>query len=623
MMVVLKKTSLMLLLLMLSNLGLRAQASAHSSEYLSAVIDLLLTDSSAVIPPPIEGLAIGIPEPEFGIKETHTMYTEQFYSAGGFNYRDAGNGPYTHYVDNTAPNCNDNNAGGYGTSAEPLCSITRWGSFAQLPAGSVMEVHGGPYTFDPGWTRMTMNGSQDQPVFVRGINSGGKQVQLVRNLTGSTNIVNLRLEGQYYIFENLDFYRGIYPEIEDEIIDNPHHIAFRHLEVHGDGVNQVQGGVALSSGAANDVVIYNNHIHHNIRVNNADLHGTSASAGAERVWILNNEIHHNSGDAFQACHLCSVESGSKPPRFIYIGGNVMYADRENGVDLKTIRDVIVSQNRIYGYGSSATSGGDAVVVGSNGVSSSLDGIGPDNAWFLFNEIRNSGNGVRFEGVFNSSFIGNYIHDNARNGISLDIKSNSRSIRLVNNTIANNNEGLHQHWQCHDPLQIDVSNNIFYNHAYFQIGVGQCIAGRTILNDNLFWQNANPIYFAQGYNTYNSGTGPRTPEQALAEAISRRFAATGDMVSALNDNNLNFSGTGNFTADPDFVSDNDLRLQVDSAAKDKVNEHSIYQEFQTLYGLDIRYDFSGNKRPTGAIWDIGAFEYIDSLSVGAFVPVHLK
>ncbi len=125
MMVVLKKTSLMLLLLMLSNLGLRAQASAHSSEYLSAVIDSLLTDSSAVIPPPIEGLAIGIPEPEFGIKETHTMYTEQFYSAGGFNYRDAGNGPYTHYVDNTAPNCNDNNAGGYGTSAEPLCSITR------------------------------------------------------------------------------------------------------------------------------------------------------------------------------------------------------------------------------------------------------------------------------------------------------------------------------------------------------------------------------------------------------------------------------------------------------------------------------------------------------------------
>lgn len=575
------------------------------------VIDLLLSDSQTTPPPqPISGLAIGIPAPTFGITDSHQQYAGQLFEAGGFVYRDAGNGPYTHYVDNTAANCDDNNAGGYGTATEPLCSITRFGNFTDLPEGSVMEIHGGPYNFNPGWTRMVLRGSQSKPVFVRGVNAAnGDQVRLQRNLTGSSSIVNLRLEGQYYLFENLDLYRGVYPQIRQEILSDPHHIAFRDLEVHGDPAHQVAAGVALSSGVADDVVIYNNHIHHNIRLNNADLHGTSAGAGSERVWILNNHIHHNSGDAFQACHFCSVDQGSTPPRFIYIGGNVMHEDRENGVDLKTIRDVIVSQNRIYGYRSSATSGGDAVVVGSNGVSPTLDGIGPDNAWFLFNEIYDSGNGVRFEGVFGGTFIGNYIRDNNRHGIALDIKANSRQVRLVNNTIAHNNEGLHQHWQCHDPLELDVANNVFYNHAYFQIGVGGCIAGRTALNNNVFWQDGDPIYFVQGYNTYNSGSGPRTEQEALAEAQSRRFIATGNMIGSLNAQGLAFTGNGNFSADPLFESPDNLRLQAGSAALDRTAAHPVYQEFMDLYGVDIRFDFDGNPRPTGTLWDLGAFERV--------------
>ncbi len=40
---------------------------------------------------------IGIPVPPFGIDETHMMYAGQTYTAGGFAYKDAGNGPYTHY----------------------------------------------------------------------------------------------------------------------------------------------------------------------------------------------------------------------------------------------------------------------------------------------------------------------------------------------------------------------------------------------------------------------------------------------------------------------------------------------------------------------------------------------
>ena len=36
-------------------------------------------------------------------------------------------------------------------------------------------------------------------------------------------------------------------------------------------------------------------------------------------------------------------------RFIYIGRNEMHDDRENAVDVKQSRDVIVSENTIHGY----------------------------------------------------------------------------------------------------------------------------------------------------------------------------------------------------------------------------------------------------------------------------------
>ena len=74
--------------------------------------------------------------------------------------------------------------------------------------------------------------------------------------------------------------------------------------------------------------------------------------------------------------------------YVYIGGNVFHEDRENGVDLKTIRDVVVSQNVFYGYERSETSVGDAIVVGSNGYDPQ-QGFGPDNVWILLNQIRES------------------------------------------------------------------------------------------------------------------------------------------------------------------------------------------------------------------------------------------
>src|SRR4030095_14778333 len=63
---------------------------------------------------------VGIPKPDFGINETHKMYVGRTFNfgSGPQPYKDAGNGPYTHYIDNTSPAATDaNNL--FGTSSKP------------------------------------------------------------------------------------------------------------------------------------------------------------------------------------------------------------------------------------------------------------------------------------------------------------------------------------------------------------------------------------------------------------------------------------------------------------------------------------------------------------------------
>ena len=86
---------------------------------------------------------IGVAVPEFGIEQKHTMYSGRFFEAGQFNYRDNGNGPYSHYIDNSQ-SCTDTN-NPFGTANHPRCTIP-----INLPEGSVVEVHGGPYDYSMG-----------------------------------------------------------------------------------------------------------------------------------------------------------------------------------------------------------------------------------------------------------------------------------------------------------------------------------------------------------------------------------------------------------------------------------------------------------------------------------------
>ncbi|MCF6269801.1 MAG: right-handed parallel beta-helix repeat-containing protein [Melioribacteraceae bacterium] len=488
---------------------------------------------------------IGIPVPYFGINES----VESIY--GSNNY-------YTHYIDNTNPHATDENNPN-GSSTKPRMSIPEE---MILPEGSVVLIKGGPYNlgFNSRWIG---NGTKEKPVFIRGENS-----------TSIPQLLNahVKLDGQYLIIENLEFYDDSYLHT----LETSNHLTIRNCEIHNPIGKIIDFGAAILA-QGSDIVIYKNHIHHNVTNDpkkGGDCHGVNPGVSAKRVWILENEINNNSGDAIQACHSCDPH-----PQFIYIGMNILHEDRENAVDLKYASDIIISQNKMYGYKNATTSDGSVVVLGSDGM--------PNRSWVIFNEIYDSRNGIRNEDTDSAWIIGNVIYN--IDGFAISLEKKSEDLYIINNTIYNVDVAIDQLRVDKETFRIHVFNNIFANikgnnHAS-QLNVpSNKIAGVSELNNNLFWQKDAPVFIKWG-----------------SEFI----------MKSTSDFNEFLGGVNNLIENPYFedVSRNNFNLLPNSAAINKGVSHTTYNKFFELYGIDIKFDFSGTKRPDTLNWDIGAFEFI--------------
>ncbi|MCH7884912.1 MAG: right-handed parallel beta-helix repeat-containing protein, partial [Planctomycetes bacterium] len=483
---------------------------------------------------------IGIPEPSFGIHET----VENVY--GDPNY-------YTYFVDN-AVSCSDDNNGGFGSPAQPRCSIP-----SDFSAGQVVQIRAGTYSA----TVWTAHGTANQPVFIRGMDPQNKP-----RIFDS----KLHLIGEYFIVENLDF---DVTKIRDGGITNMSYVSFRFNELHDKGGNGFEGSL-------HNVVVYGNHIHHiGDQVVPDDKHGVTMNPGSSYVWIVDNEINHTSGDGVQFCHGCDA---SVAPRFIYIGRNVIHDCVENAVDFKTAADVIVSQNVMYGFRDVDTSDGSAVLIGSNGISDPAR-----NIWVIFNEIFDSVNAIRVEASPTAvSILGNVMYD--LGGSAVVFEKEAPDVYIVNNTVYNADLVINQDWR--ENFRVHIYNNIFAqirgqrfgNHLNME---GDNVADNSELDDNLFWQGSGqPIVIQWG-----------SPLHTIDSTLE--FAA--------------FPGGGNNRlSDPLFmdVGAANFELRSGSPAIDAGNSAIVspaYGRFTELYGLDIRVDINGNPRPQATAWDLGAIE----------------
>ncbi len=418
---------------------------------------------------------IGIPEPEFGIHDSHERY------AGEPGYRDSGHGPYTIYVDNTAPACSDS---GPATAEEPRCSLPD-----SLPdPGAVVEVHGGPYVLTEAKPVLTSNGSRERPIFIRGVDDGNGFPEI-------RDASTFGFDGSYVVVENLVFVgtsvRTGGPGREST---GGHHIALRNLEIR----NQPdKNGSGLGG---EHIVFYRNHVHHNT---GDDRHGTTVARGSSDVWIVDNYYHHNGGDAVQFCHRCRKD----PPRRVFVGRNLMHSDRENAVDLKFGKYIVISENTMHGYRRarpdtewcfddnsycgtfSSGSDGSAIVVGSDGA--------PKHPWILYNRIYDSEQGIRIEEVRDAWIIGNTIHDIDNRALSL--QKDGDPLYILDNVIYDVTTGIDQYWR--DKFGIHVHGNVFANVSQRAISINGRVASRSTIGMNQFWNDEGDIrvHWGRGRN----------------------------------------------------------------------------------------------------------------------------
>jgi len=531
------------------------------------------TLASAWTPP------IGIPDPGFGITDVAPAST--------------------HYVDNSRA-CNDANSGGLGSATAPRCTIP-----TTLAAGSVVEVHGGPYIYNTsGPHAFIASGTAGRMVFVRGIDDGAGAPWIQGPALATTGISDraFRTGGSYYVVEGFRFGNGttLLPLLGGD------HGVFRNNEIvnfQGPYIdyptNTIQGTPTLGIDAyivTHHIVIYNNHIHHNgnylslvdnkthgIKISVADPTNAPDNTGGSYVWILNNEIDHNGGGALQFGD-DGITNGAAWPHHIYVGFNRMHHDREGGGGAKVSRDVIFSQNDIGPYlpipaGSINAATSTNLIVGKNGA---------NRNWAIFNTIHDGIIGVRTNANIpppphppegDIYIIGNLITGmHSTRYDATDAHSEGAAVLgwetvntyAVDNTIVNCDKGIS-----------------FISSGYYEV------------TGNLVANTGNPMNFVPiswgtnkfDYNFYDSTArlayGSTTPIMSLSQVQAYGQEMHSRQGSALLDTNY--------------------KPTSGSPAVDVSIRSSVYDTFFSLYGIGIAKDFQGVARPQGSAWDIGAYE----------------
>lgn len=524
---------------------------------------------------------VGIAAPSFGMTEAVTDYSASGtydFGAGAVSYPNAGYGPYTHYVDNTSGSATDT-ANAYGSPSTPRLTIPD-----NVPAGSIIELHGGPYawhlgsslTGGSGATRGTSGcaGTITNPCFIRGTSSTSRVVI-------SSWATDLNYKMSYTVIENLKFDPLGAPGAGAFIFhDNSHHIAMRKCTFANvpSTANQSALNVSYSSSYQSGMRL-DNFLFWDIRFDNigerypTTFEGISAAIlenGLSECWFLNCTTNSASEDGL---HLAPIGGNSGiVGTGLYIGNNSFFRDGENAIDVKNFKNVIISGNVMKGYRATSypASGSDgaAVVINDEGAN--------DNIWTINNIFADCVIGIRAQnstvedGVKDQYHIGNIFYD-----IALDPILGTGGECININGAAN----------------AYIANNTFNRYNAGIVGSG---------GDNYFiWNNI----FANRTNGAEEDVWINNQPSVVVSAADNLYYPTKVALKS------GFNWTDSITADPLFTDGtaNNYTLQSSSPAKDAATAVSAaYTIFSSTYSRSIAYDINGNARPNGN-WDIGAFE----------------
>ena len=493
---------------------------------------------------------IGIPAPDFGIDNIAPATPADWGSdQAGFYYVKSGGG---------------NSGNGY--PADPRSTIPD-----PIPAGSVVVIEG-TYTTKHEINPLTANGTANQPVYIRGIDDSNHAVLKQK----------IVMEGSYYIIEYVDgqwdnsSYNG-------KLHLSGDHGVVRFGDFRGD-TNRCVGGVHLDSGSSYHV-LYHNNIHHAGDVNatyDQDCHGTQVSRNINNIWILDNEYSYNSGDGIQ---INAGSAGNDSIHHIYVGRNESHHNKQTGMWTKQARDIIFSENDIYGHARSDSSGGSGTGFQ----------YGPDYVWFIFNHIHDNEGGIMLAsdsgGTGTEHFIiGNEIYNIHKNG-AYDVNNSwenaaigvwgSTNTHIAGNTIWNVDAGINS---PRGRGRIDIVNNII---------------------DAPSVEGANHIFF---YTDLIDSS--QVDHNVFLNAVKLRLGSS-TQIDLAGLQNIHNKGHNSYAVDSltftpsqngDFIPSS-----TSAAAQNGDNNVVAYQIFYNRYGIDISKDITGAPRIADGVAEIGAYE----------------
>jgi hypothetical protein len=540
-------------------------------------------------------MPLGIPCPPFGLQETDPGRPSGWPGAEVQNQ---------YYIDNSV-SCTDS-LNPFGYPNKPRCTIPI-GS-RSYPAGSRVEVHGGPYFATTTQFRTSFaDCTAAQPCWFIGVGTagdttvslparlGGAAVGCNRTVLGKAGCVDVgaaqwTIDGNYFVIEGFFSNALERGSIRPTTGTSPHHFALRHLEISGPSKST---GSCTTTGSASNVVIFRNHLHdcgdHVLaQTTENDVHGVQISR-SDRVWVVENEIYHNGGDGIQ------LNAGQTSPdprsKLSYLGGNHIWENGENALDVKTAEDVIFTSNVLHGYRPSAGSDGTAIVINDENATPTPG----DWRLFLFNNtIYDSV--VAFRAQSYTNVFGNLMHHIS--GWCMLAFGGSSETWWENNTCAASGGAFRRFGGSVDTA-IRVRNNLFAGltdpSLMTEVNNAATTDPDTDIRNNLFPSGL----------VYKWSGGTRINLEAWEDGSQGR--ADGNLL-----------GVAGFVA----AVGNDYRLAAGAPAIDRgTSELTSYNRFLNLYGLRVNYDIHGTERPAAGAWDIGAFE--GSAKIGPAPPTNVR
>lgn len=568
-----------------------------------------------------------------------------------------------YYIDNTnhTSTCTDSPSNRKGKPLSPRCTIPDSITYA---AGSYIEVHGDGATGDHKYTQSIKPygvGTASNPIWWVGIDK-----PIINNVDIGFSGVD---EIAWMVFDGFAWRSTWGMDIRPRDPARPnaifHHFLLRNLDMNGGGVSGTSAlgvGTYGNTGSVTDVVIYNSLLTaFGDKDAPAEECATAPQNNVTRFWILNNEISHCAEDG-----IGGSPSGKRTTDYFYIGGNYIHDNITNGIDVKQVKHLVISENDISGaYGNTPknSSGGDncAIVIHySENSSGALYYLNyTEDASIIFNKIYNSSTGLYFSGVGRTRVIGNLFYNINHVNQYWDEETQQLVDYTWNpNSVYATGSGIH--------VRGMTANFYIVNNTFYDVDIG------ITFPDNVMAYNAETEYYKENVASYNgvlyrvidadsdagiTGVAPSDTDhwepwnvQIWGNIFAARPESTGSDVYILSsigattlfDRNLFYStggpsfrygnstqhdldwlvanttfcsdGSTCFSTDPKLSTDSVtyLQLQVGSAAIGTSTEgptgDSVYDDFNTQYSISIKKDYTGTARPQQTTWDIGAYEY---------------